>query len=152
VVAAGDAAKPKEILMRKQTSKRQPPLRSNRDNTGAHRGSARTAARTATKQTAGARPAVRRQQQAPAKQSGRPDSKQARIVAMLRGPNGATIETMSHATGWQPHSVRGFLAGVVRKKLGLNLISTRADGGRVYRIADRADNKPAEAVAATERS
>jgi hypothetical protein len=143
--------KPKETPMRKQKSKRQPPLRSNHDKTGGHRGSARTTARTAKKRTAGARSAVRRQQRAPAKQSGRPDSKQARIVAMLRGPNGVTIETMSHATGWQLHSVRGFLAGVVRKKLGLNLISTPADGGRVYRIADRADNKPA-AAAATDRT
>jgi len=38
------------------------------------------------------------------------------------------------ATGWQPHSVRGFLAGVVRKKLGLNLVSDPGEGGRIYRI------------------
>jgi hypothetical protein len=69
-------------------------------------------------------------------QAGRAESKQARIIAMLRTPSGATIEAMVHATGWQQHSVRGFLAGVVRKRLGLNLISDAGDSGRVYRIDD----------------
>jgi len=55
---------------------------------------------------------------------------------MLRAPGGATIETLMRATGWQPHSIRGFLAGVIRKKLALNLESTVADSRRVYRIAD----------------
>ena len=64
----------------------------------------------------------------------RADSKQAGVITMLRAPAGATIATMAGATGWQPHSVRGFLAGVVRKKLGLNLISEAGDAGRVYRI------------------
>src|SRR5262249_31168583 len=58
-----------------------------------------------------------------AKQTERTETKQARILAMLRAPNGVTIDAMMHATGWQQHSVRGFLAGVVRKKLGFNLIS-----------------------------
>jgi Protein of unknown function (DUF3489) len=65
------------------------------------------------------------------------ESKKARIIAMLRAPNGATIEAMMRATGWQPHSIRGFLAGVIRKKLGLNLVSAATESGRVYRIADR---------------
>jgi hypothetical protein len=55
---------------------------------------------------------------------------------MLRTPSGATIEAMVDASGWQQHSVRGFLAGVVRKKLGLNLISDAGERGRVYRIDD----------------
>jgi hypothetical protein len=46
---------------------------------------------------------------------------------------------MMHATGWQQHSVRGFLAGVVRKKLGFNLVSAATEGGRFYRITDRTD-------------
>ena len=66
------------------------------------------------------------------------ESKKAHIIAMLRAPGGTTIEAIAHAAKWQPHSVRGFLAGVVRKKLGLNLISVAGDSGRVYRIIDRA--------------
>jgi hypothetical protein len=64
------------------------------------------------------------------------DTKHARIIAMLRTPAGATIAAMMTATDWQQHSVRGFLAGVVRKKLGLNLVSEQTDKGRVYRIRD----------------
>jgi hypothetical protein len=56
---------------------------------------------------------------------------------MLRAPSGVTIDAMMHATGWQQHSVRGFLAGVVRKKLSLNLVSAATEGGRLYRITDR---------------
>jgi hypothetical protein len=66
------------------------------------------------------------------------ESKKAHIIAMLRAPGGTTIEAIARAAKWQPHSVRGFLAGVVRKKLGLNLISVAGDSGRVYRIIDRA--------------
>jgi hypothetical protein len=66
----------------------------------------------------------------------RPDTKHARILAMLRTPTGATIAALMTATEWQQHSVRGFLAGVVRKKLGLNLVSEQTDTGRVYRIKD----------------
>jgi hypothetical protein len=65
-----------------------------------------------------------------------PDTKHSRIVAMLRAPAGATIAAIMTATDWQQHSVRGFLAGVVRKKLGLKLVSEQTDKGRVYRIKD----------------
>jgi hypothetical protein len=61
-------------------------------------------------------------------------SKQARVIAMLRSSSGATMVAMVQETGWQPHSVRGFLTGVVRKKLNLNLQSSKLDGQRVYRI------------------
>jgi hypothetical protein len=66
----------------------------------------------------------------------RPDTKHARIIAMLRLPAGTTIAAIMTATKWQQHSVRGFLAGVVRKKLGLNLVSELTDRGRIYRIQD----------------
>jgi hypothetical protein len=63
-------------------------------------------------------------------------TKHARIIAMLRAPAGATIAAIMTVTDWQQHSVRGFLAGVVHKKLGLKLISELTDKGRVYRIKD----------------
>jgi len=62
--------------------------------------------------------------------------KHARIIAMLRLPTGATIAAIMTVTDWQQHSVRGFLAGVVRKKLGLNLISEQTEKGPGYRIRD----------------
>jgi Protein of unknown function (DUF3489) len=61
-------------------------------------------------------------------------SKQSRVIEMLQRAHGTTIDAIMKATGWQPHSVRGFFAGVVRKRLGLDLRSEKADGDRVYRI------------------
>jgi Protein of unknown function (DUF3489) len=68
--------------------------------------------------------------------SGRPspDTKQDRVVALLQQPGGAALDVLVDATGWQKHSVRGFLAGTVRKKLKLPLISEKVDGIRTYRI------------------
>ena len=69
--------------------------------------------------------------------AGRAESKQARLITMLRASSGATVAAMMMATEWQQHSIRGFLAGVIRRKLGLNLVSEESDDGRVYRIRDR---------------
>ncbi len=63
------------------------------------------------------------------------NSKQARVIAMLQSPAGATVAAMMTATGWQQHSVRGFLAGVLRKRLKLKLASEKVDGTRIYQIA-----------------
>lgn len=57
------------------------------------------------------------------------------MVELLSRPEGATVVVLSEATGWLPHSVRGFLAGALKKKHGLTLLSEPAEGGRVYRIA-----------------
>jgi hypothetical protein len=62
------------------------------------------------------------------------NSKQDHVLHLLRQPAGVTIENITQVTGWQAHSVRGFFAGVVRKKLGLSLVSEKTDGERVYRI------------------
>ena len=63
------------------------------------------------------------------------ESKQQRLIAMLKRPDGATIAQMVKAFGWQPHTVRGAIAGALKKKLGLNVVSEKPEGGeRVYRI------------------
>lgn len=66
------------------------------------------------------------------------DTKHGRLLILLSQPNGASIDEMMQATEWQQHSVRGFLAGTVKRKLGLDLTSSKSDGDvRRYRLVTR---------------
>lgn len=72
---------------------------------------------------------------APKARTPREGTKQATLIAMLRAPDGATIEEITAATGWQSHTVRGAMAGALKKKLGLEVTSEKVEGrGRVYRL------------------
>jgi len=65
----------------------------------------------------------------------RTDTKQAQLIAMLRAKDGATVEEIAAAFGWQAHTVRGALYGALKKRLGLDVVSQKVEGrGRVYRI------------------
>ena len=66
----------------------------------------------------------------------RDGSKQAQLIAMLRRAKGATVDEIAEALSWQPHTVRGAIAGALKKKLGLDMLSDKVEGrGRIYRIA-----------------
>ena len=80
------------------------------------------------------------------RRDGAHQSKQDAVIALLSRPDGATIAAMMEATGWQAHSVLGFLAGVVRRKLALTLRSAKTDGERVYRAIDTGDDAEARAA------
>jgi hypothetical protein len=72
-------------------------------------------------------------------------SKQAQLIALLRSAEGCSLEHMTEVTGWQAHTVRGTISGVLRKRLGLNVRSALpvAGGPRVYRIVEQASKQPA---------
>jgi hypothetical protein len=105
----------------------------------------RTAARSAASSNGRPRPSK-------AKQKGnrvaavRSRTKQSAAIEMLRSPSGATLAALTKATGWQSHSVRGFLAGVVRKRLKLDLKSAVVDGVRVYQITGEHGVTPMQAT------
>ena len=72
---------------------------------------------------------------APKTRTPREGTKQATLIAMLRAPDGATIEEIMAATGWQSHTVRGAMAGALKKKLGLEVTSEKVENrGRVYKL------------------
>src|SRR6202140_412984 len=68
----------------------------------------------------------------------KPPTKQDVVIAMLRLPEGATVDEVASVTGWQRHTVRGVFSGTLKKKLGLTLASAKGERGRVYRIAEPA--------------
>ena len=109
------------------------------------RSKAKAAPRSSARKTSKPKP---RAQSAPGspKPATRPGTKHARVIAMLRSPGGTTIAAIMTATDWQQHSVRGFLAGVVRKKLALDLVSEHTDKGRVYRIKEKKGSAAADRV------
>jgi len=76
----------------------------------------------------------------PAKQAAPAErgTKTAKILALLKRPGGASLHQLRKATGWQAHSVRGFLSGTVKKKMGLRVVSTKPpEGDRSYRILSK---------------
>ncbi|WP_429336143.1 DUF3489 domain-containing protein [Paraburkholderia sp. 35.1] len=90
--------------------------------------------------TVATKPATKAGRKAPAAapaatRAPREDSAQARVVAMMQAPGGASLEDIMAATSWQAHTVRGFISGTAKKKLGLTIESVRVDGKRIYKVA-----------------
>ena len=86
--------------------------------------------------------------QTASRSSGR-KTKHDRVLGLLQAKGGTTIAAISKATGWQPHSVRGFFAGVVTKKLGLTLSSEKTRSGRIYRIVGAKTSPPSPSTSGT---
>ena len=81
--------------------------------------------------------------------SGGRTTKHDRVLGLLQAKGGTTIAAVSKVTGWQPHSVRGFFAGVVKKRLGLTLASEKTKSGRIYRIVKAKTSAPSHSALGT---
>ena len=92
---------------------------------------------TETGRGAAKRPRVARKAPRAARKERGGNSKTSRVIALLRRPQGATLQAIVKATGWQTHSVRGFISGQLKKKLGLKVRSVKREGKRVYSIKPR---------------
>jgi len=90
------------------------------------------APRVAVKKTAAPKKAAR-----PVRSRTAGHNKTERVIAMLERPQGATLKAIMRATGWQTHSVRGFISGQLKKKMGLRVRSSKREGERVYSIKRR---------------
>ena len=84
-----------------------------------------------------------------ASRSSRGNTKHDRVLGLLRVKRGTTIAAISKATGWQPRSVRGFFAGVVKKKLGLIIQSQKTKSRRIYRIVGTKASAPSPSTSGT---
>jgi hypothetical protein len=94
---------------------------------------------------------TKKSMQRASRSSGR-TTKHDRVLGLLQAKSGTTIAAISKATGWQPHSVRGFFAGVVKKKLQLTLTSEKTRSGRIYRIVRaKASASPSSASGTAEQ-
>jgi hypothetical protein len=76
-------------------------------------------------------------------------TKHDRVLGLRQAKGGTSIATISKVTGWQPHSVRGFFAGVVKKKLGLTLESEKTKSCRIYRIVRAKTSAPSTSASGT---
>jgi hypothetical protein len=76
-------------------------------------------------------------------------TKHDRVLGLLQTTGGTTIAAISKVTGWQPHSVRGFFAAVVKKKLGLTLASEKTKSGRIYRFVRAKISAPSPSTSGT---
>lgn len=134
--AAPQVKAPKPSVSKKENAAAAPTQKSS--NTGHVTPNVKSAAKMTDKRTA--KPIAK------TKPAVRVGTKQDRVIAMLRQKEGASVASLMKMTDWQKHSVHGFFAGVVRKKLKLNLTSDEQNGKRVYRIttasASRNKGKP----------
>jgi hypothetical protein len=124
-IAEENASDQAPVIGKKPKATKKPLVRPKRAHVGSKKGTSAKKATQAKKAPKGAKKA----------KSAREGSKTTRVLDLLRRPGGVTAKELMKATGWQPHSVRGFLSGTVGKKMGLTVLSTKSEEGeRTYSI------------------